>query len=64
VGQDAAKIAEEVIAHLAAVFGAQVKVTIEIEAEIPNGASPQLVRIVTENGRSLRFEAGHGFEQE
>jgi predicted AAA+ superfamily ATPase len=64
VGRDAAKIAEEVIAHLAAVFGAQVKVTIEIEAEIPNGASPQLVRIVTENGRSLRFEAGHGFEQE
>lgn len=63
VGRDAGRIAEEVIAHLAGLVGAKVTVTIEIEAEIPDGAPDQVVRTVTENSRTLKF-ASHGFEKE
>lgn len=63
VGRDAGRIAEEVIAHLAGLTGTEVKVTLEIEAEIPSGAPEQVVRTVTENSRTLKFES-HGFEKE
>lgn len=54
-GRDASRIADEVIAHLAGQVGAQVTVTLEIEAVFPDGASDQVVRTVTENGRTLKF---------
>ena len=63
VGRDASKIADEVISHLAALVGAEVTVTLEIEAVIPDGASDQTIRAVTENSRALKFTA-HGFESE
>lgn len=63
VGRDAGRIADEVIAHLVGQMGAEVTVTIEIEAKLPNGASDQLVRTVTENSRTLKFDH-HGFEKE
>jgi predicted AAA+ superfamily ATPase len=63
VGRDASLIADEVIAHLVALVGARVTVTLEIEAEMPNGAPEQVVRIVTENGRTLKFTS-QGFERE
>lgn len=62
-GRDAGRIAEEVIAHLAGQMAAEVTVTIEIEARLPNGASDQLIRTVTENGRTLKFSS-LGFEEE
>ena len=37
VGRDASQVADEVIAHLAALLGADVKLTLEIEANIPDG---------------------------
>ncbi|HEY8885450.1 MAG TPA: DUF499 domain-containing protein, partial [Chloroflexota bacterium] len=63
VGFDASRIAEEVIAHLAGLVGAKVRVTLEVEAEIPAGASDQVVRTVTENSRTLKFTS-QGFEKE
>ena len=63
VGRDAGRIAEEVIAHLAGMVGADVTVTLEIAAEMPSGASESVVRTVTENCRTLNF-AIHGFEKE
>ena len=63
VGRDASRIADEVIAHLVGLVGANVTVTLEIEAVIPNGASDQTVRTVTENSRSLKFTT-QGFETE
>ncbi|MBM3465143.1 MAG: ATP-binding protein, partial [Armatimonadetes bacterium] len=63
VGRDASRIADEVIAHLAGQVGAEVTVTLEIEARLPNGASEQIVRVVTENGRTLKFDS-QGFEKE
>jgi hypothetical protein len=63
VGRDASRIADEVIAHLAGLVGTEVTVTLEIEAAISNGAPEQVVRIVTENARTLRFTS-QGFEAE
>lgn len=63
VGRDASRIADEVIAHLAGLLGTEVTVTLDIEASIPNGASEQVVRVVTENARTLRF-TNQGFEVE
>lgn len=63
VGRDASKIAEEVIAHLAGLVGADVTVTLEIHAGVPSGAPDNVVRTVTENCRTLKF-SDHGFERE
>ena len=62
LGRDASKIAEEVVQHLAGLVGADVEVTLEIRAEIPDGATPEIVRTVTENCRTLRF-GNYGFEE-
>ena len=63
VGRDAGRIAEEVVAHLVGLTGAEVNVTLEIGAIIPGGAPEQIVRTVTENSRTLKFTS-HGFETE
>ena len=63
VGRDAGRIAEEVIAHLSGIVGAEVEVTLEIMAKIPNGTPEQVVRTVTENSRTLKFK-NQGFEEE
>ena len=62
-GLDASQIADEVISHLVGLVGAKVKVTLEVEAEIPDGAPEHVVRTVTENSRTLKF-VSHGFEEE
>ena len=64
VGRDASKIADEVIAHLVGQLGADVKVTLEIDATLPVGATDQIVRIVTENSRTLKFDSHSGFARD
>ncbi len=63
LGKDAASIAEEVVAHLQSQKDAEVEVTLEIHARVPGGASESLVRTVTENARTLKFDS-MGFEEE
>jgi len=63
VGRDAGRIAEEIISHLVGQVGSDVKVTLEIEAILPEGASEQVVRTVTENSRTLKFDT-YGFESD
>lgn len=63
VGRDASRVAEEVIAHLTGLVGADVRVTLEIQADIPGGTPETVVRTVTENGRALKF-GSQGFEEE
>jgi predicted AAA+ superfamily ATPase len=63
VGRDAGRIADEVISHLVGLVGSTVKVTLEIEATILNGAPDTVARIVTENSRTLKFNS-HGFEKD
>jgi hypothetical protein len=63
VGYEASRVAEEVIAHLDGLVGAEVTVTLEIEAKIPGGVPDTVVRTVTENSRTLKFTS-QGFEKE
>ena len=63
VGRDAGKIAEEIIQHLTLQPGATVEVTLEIQAQIPEGASDSTVRTVMENARTLKFLT-QSFEKE
>ncbi len=62
VGRDAGLIAEEVIAHLAGLVDAEVTVTLDIAANLPDGAPEHTVRTVSENSRTLKFDS-HGFEE-
>lgn len=64
VGRDAGRIADEIISHLVGLVGSNVSVTLEIEAELPSGAPDHVVRTVTENGRTLKFQSSSGFETE
>jgi hypothetical protein len=63
MGRDAGRIAEEVITHLVGLVGSQVRVTLEVEAEVPSGVPDSIVRTVTENSRTLKFTS-QGFEAE
>jgi predicted AAA+ superfamily ATPase len=63
VGRDAGRVADEIVSHLTGLMGSTVKVTLEIEAEMPSGAPDQVVRTVTENCRTLKFTS-QGFETE
>jgi len=63
VGRDASQIAEELISHLSGLVGSTVTVTLEIDANIPSGVPDQVVRIVMENGKALKFTTQE-FEQE
>ena len=62
VGRDAGRIAEEVVAHLTGLVGAEVTVTLDIAANLPDGAPEHTVRTVNENSRTLKFDS-HGFEE-
>ena len=64
VGRDAGRIADEVVTYLVGIVGSSVRVTLEIDAEIPTGASDNVVRTVTENSRTLKFASNSGFETE
>jgi hypothetical protein len=62
VGRDAGRIADEILSHLSTLPGAKLKVSIEIEADIPDGAPEVVQRTVSENAGVLKFDS-HGFEQ-
>ena len=55
-------VAEEVLQNLTTLPGAKVRVTVEIEAEFPEGVAADTQRVVDENCRTLGFET-HGFEE-
>lgn len=61
-GRDASRIADEVIQHLTKLAGAEVEITLEIQAKLPDGASDKTIRDVTENCRTLQFDS-FGFEE-
>jgi len=50
------QLAEEVISNLASDPQAELKITVEINADFPNGASDQIKRRVSENAKSLGFK--------
>jgi hypothetical protein len=52
-----------VIQHLTGLLGAKVKITLEIQADLPDGVPDGVIRTVSENCRTLKFET-FGFEEE
>jgi hypothetical protein len=50
------QLAEEIISVLASDPNTQVKVTVEMSAEFPNGATDQVKRAVSENAKSLNLK--------
>jgi predicted AAA+ superfamily ATPase len=60
--RDAEKVIQEVVQHLTALVGAEVTNRMEIEARYPDGLTEKLVRDLTENCNTLRFESCE-FEQ-
>lgn len=61
--RDAEAVIKEVVQHLNGQLGAAVTLTLEINAQLPEGANEQLVRTVTENCRTLKFTS-YGFDQD
>ncbi len=57
VGRDAGKIADEILSHLSALSGSNLKVSIEIEAEVPEGVSEDVKRTVSENAATLKLDS-------
>lgn len=49
------EVADEIIAVLATDPNAEVKITVEIQVNFPNGVSDQTKRAVSENAKTLRF---------
>jgi hypothetical protein len=62
INRDVQNYVEEIIQHLTSVDGAQVRVSIEVEAETPDGFTQQTVRTISENCRTLRVRDS-GFER-
>jgi hypothetical protein len=61
--RDVGNIAQEIIQHLTAMSGSKVEITLEIEADLPDGAPDDVVRTVSENCRTLKFTS-QGFEEQ
>jgi hypothetical protein len=62
MGRDAGRIAEEIVSHLAALKGAKVQVSLEIQIEVADGVPDEVIRIIQENSNTLKFKS-HGFEE-
>ena len=62
-GRDAQQVIEEVVQHLTGLPGADVKITMDIEANVSDGVPEDVVRTVTENCRTLQFTTQE-FEEE
>jgi hypothetical protein len=62
LSRDAGRISEEVVQHLLTLAGANVDITIEIQASALQGIPDNVVRTVSENCRTLKFRT-HEFEE-
>jgi hypothetical protein len=62
MASEAGAIGQEVVQHLQALLGADVQITLDIEVDVPDGIPDHVVRIVSENAKTLKFE-NFGFEE-
>jgi uncharacterized protein len=54
--RDVGRVAEEVLMHLSTLPRAKLRVTVHIDAEVPEGVPEDVQRIVLENGTALKFD--------
>lgn len=60
--RDLGNVMREVIDHLAGA-GAELEITVDIQASKPDGFDKSVIRTVSENARVLKFDDGSGFER-
>ncbi|MFO8039417.1 MAG: hypothetical protein R6U67_08195 [Sodalinema sp.] len=53
---DVGQVADEVIQHLTSLNNAKIRITLEIDADIPEGIPEDVARTVLENCKTLKFE--------
>jgi hypothetical protein len=53
------EIAQAIVQHIAGFVEADVKVTLEVEANMRGSASDFVVRTVSENARTLKFDSSN-----
>jgi hypothetical protein len=58
-----AYVASEMVRRVTGLMGSKVEVTLEVQADVPQGVPDNAVRTITENCRALKFK-NHGFEKE
>ena len=63
VSSEVVQVSREVVQHLTSLLGSDVEIVVEIHAKNGNGFNESLIRTVSENCRTLRFDS-HGFEEE
>lgn len=61
--KDFARVQEHVLAHLAATPGAQLRISLDIEATVDGEFSDEKIRTVSENAGTLKFD-NNGFERD
>ena len=54
---------DEIVQHLKALLGSDVEITLEIHATVPEGIPDNVVRTISENAATLKFDQ-FGFEEE
>ena len=63
LGSSAGRIGDEVIQHLEGLLGADLEITLDVQAVVKDGIPDNVARTVSENARTLKFEIAD-FEEE
>jgi hypothetical protein len=63
LNRDFGRVSQEVISHLSGLVDARVEISIDVRAEHDDGFPDDIVRTVTQNAQTLKFES-QGFEPE
>ena len=58
INRDVNKLVEEIISHLTTVDGCSIEVSLEVNADAPEGMPSAIVRTVSENCRTLKVDGG------
>lgn len=54
--KDTGRVVQEVLEHLSTLTGAEVEVTLEVKVRVPDGIKDDVVRTVSENAKTLKFQ--------
>jgi hypothetical protein len=63
VVKETGRVVMEVLEHLSILPGAEVQVTLELRVGVPDGVKEDVVRTVSENAKTLKFQT-FSFERE
>lgn len=63
LSSEAGTIGQEVVQHLQALLGVDVQITLGIEADVPEGIPDQVIRVISQNAKTFKFD-NSGSEEE